>query len=67
MRHNADAGGWAVEGAHGVTGAQAPKGFTAAGSGSGVDMSRQPPRLCISQWMEQNRKEKPWVCRVGAG
>lgn len=44
-----------------VTVTEAPKGFTAAVAAAGVDTNRQPPMLCISQWMEQNRKEKLWV------
>lgn len=44
-----------------VTVTVALKGFTATVTAAGVHMSRQPPRLRISQWTEQDRKEKLWV------
>jgi hypothetical protein len=47
---------WAV-----VTATQAPKGSmaaAAAAAAAGVGISRQPPRLCTSQWTEQNRTER---------
>lgn len=42
------------------------KGFTATVTAAGVHMSRQPPRLCISQWMNRTERRSCGSRRTGA-